>query len=135
MKNNKWNETPATFANSATQKAGLTSLLDGSIDPNDSLALMGLGVGATRRAKDLVLKGLEVERQEELTVLIENELAKLAAEENCHKLKSGNFDKLRTFDKRHKGQPVYRVAYSRPRVSRSLYWFCRMVIPAISQDD
>ena len=71
MKNNKSNETPATFANSATQKAGLTSLLGGSIDPNDPLALMGLGVGATRRAKDLVLKGLEVERQEEFTAFIQ----------------------------------------------------------------
>jgi len=71
MKNNKSNETPATFANSATQKAGLTSLLGGSIDPNDPLALMGLGVGAARRAKDLVLKGFEVERQEEFTAFIQ----------------------------------------------------------------
>ena len=71
MKNNKSNETPATFANYATQKAGLTSLLGGSIDPNDPLALMGLGVGAARRAKDLVLKGLEVERQEEFTAFIQ----------------------------------------------------------------
>ena len=32
---------------------------------------MGLVVGAARRAKDLVLKGLEVERQEEFTAFIQ----------------------------------------------------------------
>ena len=83
MKSDKSGKTPATSATSATQEAGLTGLLGGSIDPKDPLALVGLGVGATQRAKDLVLKGLEFERQEELTAFIENELAKLAADETA----------------------------------------------------
>ena len=36
------------------------------MDPDDPLAFVGLGLGATQRARDLVLKGLEFERQEEL---------------------------------------------------------------------
>ena len=70
MKNEKSDKTPATSATSATQETGLTGLLGGSIDTNDPLALVGLGVGATQRAKDLVLKGLEVEHQEELTAFL-----------------------------------------------------------------
>jgi hypothetical protein len=81
MKNDKSNKAAATSATSATQGEGLTSLLGGSIDPNDPLAFVGLGVGATQRAKDLVLKGLEVERQEALKAFLENEDTKLAAEE------------------------------------------------------
>jgi hypothetical protein len=81
MKNDKSDKAAATSATSATQGEGLTSLLGGSIDPNDPLALVGLGVGATQRAKDLVLKGLEVERQEALMVFLENKYTKLAAEE------------------------------------------------------
>ena len=72
MKNDKSDKTPAT---SATQETALTGLLGGSIDTNDPLALVGLGVGTTQRAKDLALKGLEFERQEALTAFIENELA------------------------------------------------------------
>ena len=75
MKSDKSDKAAAT---SATQEEGLTSLLGGSIDPNDPLAFVGLGVGATQRAKDLVLKGLEVERQEALKAFLENELAELA---------------------------------------------------------
>lgn len=81
MKNDKSDKAAATSATSATQGEGLTSLLGGSIDPNDPLAFVGLGVGATQRAKDLVLKGLEVERQEALMVFLENKYTKLAAEE------------------------------------------------------
>jgi hypothetical protein len=81
MKNDKSDKAAATSATSATQGEGLTSLLGGSIDPNDPLAFVGLGVGATQRAKDLVLKGLEVERQEALKAFLENEDTKLAAEE------------------------------------------------------
>jgi hypothetical protein len=70
MKSDKSNKNPSTFATSATHDAGLTGLFGGSIDPNDPFALVGLGVGATQRAKDLVLKGLEVEHQEELTAFL-----------------------------------------------------------------
>ena len=83
MKNEKSDKIPSTSATSATHDAGLTGLLGGSIDPNDPSALVGLGVGVTPRAKDLVPKGLEFERQEELTAFIENELAKLAADETA----------------------------------------------------
>ena len=118
MKNEKSDKTPATSATSATQDAGLTGLLGGSIDPKDPLALVGLGVGATQRAKDLVLKGLEVERQEELaalteaerreeiTALIENELAKLAADETALNERLKSLDKLLGSKSGGKGRPT-----------------------------
>jgi hypothetical protein len=106
MKNEKSNKTPATSATSATQEAGLTGLLGGSIDPNDPLALVGLGVGATQRAKDLVLKGLEVERQEELTAFLENKLAKLAAEETALNESATSLDKFLALKSGTKGRPT-----------------------------
>ena len=90
----------ATSATSATQGEGLTSLLGGSIGPNDPLAFVGLGVGATQRAKDLVLKGLEVERQEALKAFLENEDTKLAAEEAALAAKMADFaTKMADLDK------------------------------------
>jgi hypothetical protein len=104
MKNDKSDKAAATSATSATQGEGLTSLLGGSIDPNDPLALVGLGVGATQRAKDLVLKGLEVERQEALMVFLENKYTKLAAEEAALAAKMADLEadfatKMTDFDK------------------------------------
>ena len=97
MKNDKSDKAAAT---SATQGEGLTSLLGGSIDPNDPLAFVGLGVGATQRAKDLVLKGLEVERQEALKAFLENEDTKLAAEEAALAAKMADFaTKMADLDK------------------------------------
>ena len=118
MKSDKSGKTPATSATYATQDAGLTGLLGGSIDTNDPLALVGLGVGATERAKDLVLKGLEFERQEELTAfteaerreeltaLIENELAKLAADEIALNERLKSLDKLLGSKSGGKGRPT-----------------------------
>jgi hypothetical protein len=63
MKNDKSDKDAATSATSATPKEALTSLLGVPIDPDDPLAFVGLGLGATDRAKELVLKGLEFERQ------------------------------------------------------------------------
>ena len=100
MKNDKSDKAAATSATSATQGEGLTSLLGGSIDPNDPLAFVGLGVGATQRAKDLVLKGLEVERQEALKAFLENEDTKLAAEEAALAAKMADFaTKMADLDK------------------------------------
>ena len=104
MKNEKSDKAAATSATSATQGEGLTSLLGGSIDPNDPLAFVGLGVGATQRAKDLVLKGLEVERQEALMVFLENKYTKLAAEEAALAAKMADLEadfatKMTDFDK------------------------------------
>ena len=106
MKNDKSDKTPATSATSATQETGLTGLLGGSIDTNDPLALVGLGVGATQRAKDLVLKGLEVERQEELTAFVENELAKLAAEKTALSEDNAKLDKFFESKNGKKGRPA-----------------------------
>lgn len=80
MKNDKSDKTPATSATSATQETGLTGLLGGSIDTNDPLALVGLGVGATQRAKDLVLLGLEYEKQLLLKGFCESEITRLDAD-------------------------------------------------------
>ena len=106
MKNDKSDKNPATSATSATQETALTGLLGGSIDTNDPLALVGLGVGATQRAKDLVLKGLEFERQEELTAFIENELAKLAADETALSERLKSVDKLLESKSGGKGRPT-----------------------------
>ena len=77
MKNDKSDKDAATSATSATQEEALTSLLGVPIDPDDPLAFVGLGLGATQRARDLVLKGLEFECQEEF---IESEISRLDAE-------------------------------------------------------
>ena len=109
MKNGKSDKTPATSATSATsatQEKGLTGLLGGSIDTNAPLALVGLGVGATQRAKNLALKGLEFERQEELTAFIENELAKLAADETALSERLKSVDKLLESKSGGKGRPA-----------------------------
>ena len=105
MKNDKSDKTPATSATSATQETGLTGLLSGSIDPDELLALVGLGVGATQRAKDLVLKGLEVERQEELTAFFEKELAKLVVEKSALKERATSLDKFLALKSGTKGRP------------------------------
>ena len=106
MKNDKSDKNPATSATSATQETALTGLLGGSIDTNDPLALVGLGVGTTQRAKDLALKGLEFERQEELTAFIENELAKLAADETALNERLKSLDKLLGSKSGGKGRPT-----------------------------
>ena len=80
MKNDKSNKDAATCATSATQEEELTSLLGVAIDPDDPLAFVGLGLGATERAKELVLKGLELEQQQELQSLVQAELSRLDAE-------------------------------------------------------
>jgi len=106
MKNDKSDKAAATSATSATQGEGLTSLLGGSIDPNDPLAFVGLGVGATQRAKDLVLKGLEAERQEALMAFLENKYTKLAAEEAALAAKMADFDKFYGSRTGGKGRPT-----------------------------
>ena len=106
MKSDKSDKVPATFATSATQGAGLTGLLGGSIDPNDPLAFVGLGVGATQRAKDVILKGLEVERQEALKAFLKNEDAKLAAEEAALAAKMADLDKFQGSRTGGKGRPT-----------------------------
>jgi hypothetical protein len=106
MKNDKSDKTPATSATSATQETALTGLLGGSIDTNDPLALVGLGVGTTQRAKDLALKGLEFERQEALTAFIENELAKLAVDETALSERLKSVDKLLGSKSGGKGRPA-----------------------------
>tara|TARA_R110001632_G_C11362064_1_gene419490 strand:- start:7069 stop:7647 length:579 start_codon:yes stop_codon:yes gene_type:complete len=80
LKNDKSDKHAATSATSATQEAGLTSLLGVPIEPDDPLAFVGLGLGATQRARDLVLKGLEFEQQLELQKFIESEISRLDAE-------------------------------------------------------
>ena len=80
MKNDKSDKDAATSATSATPKEALTSRLGVPIDPDDPLAFVGLGLGATDRAKELVLKGLEFERQEELKSFIESEISRLSAD-------------------------------------------------------
>ena len=106
MKSDKSDKAPATSATSATQGAGLTGLLGGSIDPNDPLAFVGLGVGATQRAKDVILKGLEVERQEALKAFLKNEDAKLAAEEAALAAKMADLDKFQGSRTGGKGRPT-----------------------------
>ena len=106
MKNDKSDKAAATSATSATQGEGLTSLLGGSIDPNDPLAFVGLGVGATQRAKDLVLKGLEAERQEALMAFLENKYTKLAAEEAALAAKMADLDKFYGSRTGGKGRPT-----------------------------
>ena len=106
MKSDKSGKAPASSTASAEQEAGLTGLLGGTIDSKDSLALVGLGVGATQRAKDLVLKGLEVERQEELTAFVENKLAKLAADETALNERLKSLDKLLGSKSGGKGRPT-----------------------------
>ena len=80
MKNDKSDKDAATFATSATQEGELTSLLGVPIDPDDPLAFVGLGLGATERAKELVLKGLEYEQRQELHAFLQAELSRLDAE-------------------------------------------------------
>ena len=94
MKSDKSDKVPATSATSATQEAGLTGLLGGSIDPNDPLAFVGLGVGATQRAKDLVLLGLEYEKQLSLQALIEGEITRLDADSAVLAEKIADLDEL-----------------------------------------
>ena len=106
MKDKRSSTAPISSTTFNGKEAGLTGLLGGTIDPNDPLALVGLGVGATQRAKDFVLKGLEVERQEELTVLIENELAKLAADEIALSERRKSLDKLLGSKSGGKGRPT-----------------------------
>lgn len=106
MKSDKSDKAPATSATSATQGAGLTGLLGGSIDHNDPLAFVGLGVGATQRAKDVILKGLEVERQEALKAFLKNEDAKLAAEEAALAAKMADLDKFQGSRTGGKGRPT-----------------------------
>ena len=103
MKNDKSEKHPATSATSATQEAGLTSLLGVPIEPDDPLAFAGLGVGATQRAKDLVLLGLECERQEALKAFSKNELAKLTAKQTALKT---DLDRLLGSKTGGKGRPT-----------------------------
>ena len=106
MKSEKSDKTPATSATSATQEAALNSLLGGSIDSDDPLAFVGLGVDATQRAKDLVLKGLEVERQEALKAFLENELAELAVKKVALTAEMTGMDKLLGSKTGGKGRPT-----------------------------
>ena len=94
MKSDKSDKTPATSATSATQDAGLIGLLGGPIDPNDPLAFVGLGIGATQRAKDLVLLGLEYEKQLSLQAFIEGEITRLDAESGVLAKKRADLDEL-----------------------------------------
>ena len=94
MKNDKSDKNPATSATSATQETALTGLLGGSIDTNDPLAFVGLGVGATQRAKDLVLLGLEYEKQLSLQAFIESEITRLDADSAVLAEKIADLDEL-----------------------------------------
>ena len=105
MKNDKSDKHPATSATSATQEAGLTSLLGVPIDPDGPLAFVGLGLGATQRARDLVLKGLEFERQEELKAYIESEISRLNAECAALAEKIADLDELLGAQTGGRGRP------------------------------
>ena len=106
MKNNKSNKDAATSATSATQEVELTSLLGVPIDPDDPLAFVGLGLGATQRAKDLVLKGLQFERQEELESFIESEISRLNAERAALAEKRADLDKFLGVRTSGRGRPT-----------------------------
>jgi hypothetical protein len=80
MKNDKSDKRPATSATSATQEVGRTGLLSSAATTNDPLAIVGLGLGATDRARELVLKGLEYEQQQELQAFLQTELSRLDVE-------------------------------------------------------
>jgi hypothetical protein len=105
LKNDKSDKHAATSATSATQEAGLTSLLGVTMDPDDPLAFVGLGLGATQRARDLVLKGLEFERQEELKAFIESEISRLDAECAALAEKRADLDELLGAQTGGRGRP------------------------------
>lgn len=106
MKNDKSDKDAATSATSATQEVELTSLLGVPIDPDDPLAFVGLGLGATQRAKDLVLKGLQFERQEELESFIECEISRLNAERAALAEKRADLDKFLGARTSGRGRPT-----------------------------
>ena len=103
MKNDKSDKDAAT---SATQEVELTSLLGVPIDPDDPLAFVGLGLGATQRAKDLVLKGLQFERKEELKSFIESEISRLNAERAALAEKKADLDKFLGARTSGRGRPT-----------------------------
>jgi hypothetical protein len=105
LKNDKSDKHAATSATSATQEAGLTSLLGVPIDPDDPLAFVGLGLGATQRARDLVLKGLEFEQQLELQTFVESEISRLDAEIAAVAEKIADLDELLGAQTGGRGRP------------------------------
>lgn len=105
MKNDKSDKHAATSATSATQEAGLTSLLGVPIEPDNNLAFVGLGLGATQRARDLVLKGLEFEQQLELQTFVESEISRLDAEIAAVAEKIADLDELLGAQTGGRGRP------------------------------
>jgi len=106
MKDKRSSTAPISSTTFNGKEAGLTGLLGGTIDPKDPLAFVGLGVGATQRAKDLVLKGIEFELQQELTAFIENELGKLAADKTALNERRKSVDRLLGSKRDAKGRPT-----------------------------
>lgn len=106
MKSDETGKAPTSSATSAKEERGKAGLLGGTIDSKDPLAFVGLGLGATQRAKDLILKGLEFERQEELKAFMKDEIAKLAAEEVALNEELKRLDKLLGSKSGTKGRPT-----------------------------
>ena len=94
MKGDESAKAPDSSATSANEERGKASLLGGTIDSKDPLAFVGLGLGATQRAKDLVLLGLEYEKQLSLQAFIEGEISRLDAESAALAKKIANLDEL-----------------------------------------
>lgn len=106
MKSDETGKAPTSSTTPTKKGSGLTGLLGGAINTKDPLALVGIGVGATQRAKDLILKGLEFERQEELKAFMKDEIAKLAAEEVALNEELKRLDKLLGSKSGTKGRPT-----------------------------
>lgn len=66
---------------------------------------MGLGLGATQRAKDLVLLGLECEKQLSLQAFIEGEISRVDAESAALAKKIANLDELLGTNVGGRGRP------------------------------
>ena len=105
MKNEKSHKPPATSATSATSESGFNSLLGAPIDPKDPLAFIDLGFGASQRAKNLVLKGLKTEQQEEIKLLLKNEVTRLDLELKALKKDKAKLDKLLGRPTGRRGRP------------------------------
>jgi hypothetical protein len=94
MKGDESAKAPESSATSAKEERGKAGLLGGTIDSKAPLSLVGLGLGATQRAKDLVLLGLEYEKQLSLQAFIEVEISRLDAESAALAEKIANLDEL-----------------------------------------
>lgn len=105
MKRDKSVKAPASAVTSPKQKRAMAGLLGGTIDSEDPLAFVGLGLGATQRAKDLVLLGLEYEKQLSLQAFIEGEITRLDAESAALAKQIADLDELLGAHSSGRGRP------------------------------